>query len=256
MKNLLFLFFSLYLLILGYLYFAQRSFIYFPSFTQPVAVQPNYELTSNGFLLKGWVLNEGKSDAILYFGGNGESVEYNLPQFRKIFSNKAVYMLSYRGYGSSAGKPTEAGIYADALALYDNIQEKHGAVSVIGRSLGSAVATYVATSREINAVVLVTPFDSVKNLAKGQFPIFPIELLLKDKFLSIERAGNISADSLIIYAGNDQVVPESNTKRLIAAFGSKQLEVVKINGAGHNSISDYIEYETALEEFFKSATKK
>jgi pimeloyl-ACP methyl ester carboxylesterase len=252
MKNLILLLFSLYLLILGYLYFAQRSFIYFPSVTRPVAAPPNYELKNDGLLLKGWVLNEGEKDAILYFGGNGESIEYNLPQFRKIFSHHAVYMLSYRGYGSSEGVPSELGIYSDAQALYDKIRAKHRSVSVVGRSLGSGVATYIASSREINGVVLITPFASLVDMAKRQFPIFPVSILLKDKYLSEERVRSIKSKSLILYAENDEVVPVSSTEKLIANFDSELLEVVEVKGVGHNSISTSATYEIKLEQFIEN----
>jgi pimeloyl-ACP methyl ester carboxylesterase len=256
MKSLLLVFISLYMLLLGYLYLAQRSFIYFPSFTRPVAVAPNYELTNEDLLLKGWVLNEDKDNAILYFGGNGERLEYNLPQFRKIFPDSAVYMLSYRGYGDSEGEPTEQGIYSDALALYTKVRAKHGAVSVIGRSLGSAVATYVAANRVTDKIALITPFSSILDIAKRQFPIFPVTLLLKDRYLSVERAGQIVSNVLVIYAENDMVVAESSTKQLIAGFTPEYVDVVKIEGAGHNTVSEYAEYEEKLQDFFKLAPSK
>jgi pimeloyl-ACP methyl ester carboxylesterase len=246
MKNLLFLLLFLYFLILGYLYIAQRSFIYFPSFTRPVALAPNYQLSNEGVLLKGWAFNEDRNDAILYFGGNGERLEYNLSQFHKLFPGRAVYMLSYRGYGESEGVPTEKGIYSDALALYDNVSKRHGAVSIIGRSLGSAVATYVAANRETDKIALITPFASIENLAKLQFPIFPVALILKDKHMSVERVGQIESDVLVIYAERDKVVPESSTNELVAGFVNKNIDVVMIEGAGHNTISESVDYEDKL----------
>lgn len=256
MKSLLLVFISLYMMMLCYLYLAQRSFIYFPSFTRPVALAPNYELTNEGLLLKGWALNEDKDNAILYFGGNGERLEYNLPQFRKIFPDSALYMLSYRGYGDSKGVPTEKGIYSDALALYDKVSVKHGCVSVIGRSLGSAVAAYVAANRETDKIALITPFASILDLAKRQFPIFPVTLLLKDRYLSVERVGQIESKVLVVYAEDDQVVAESSTKQLIASFTPEYVDVVKIEGAGHNTVSEYAEYEDKLKDFFKLAPSK
>lgn len=249
MKGLLLLLFSLYMLIVGYLYFAQQSFIYFPQYTRPASIPTNFELKHDGLLLKGWVQNEEADDAIIYFGGNGEGIEHNLPQFRNLFADKAVYMLSYRGYGNSEGEPSEAGIYSDALALYDKVSAKHGSISIIGRSLGSAVATYVAVHRATDRLVLITPFASLGKLARQRLPLFPVELLLKDKYASAARAGEIKARTLIIYAGNDKVVPEDSTKELITGFAGDQIKVKKINGAGHNSISEYAEYENGLQGF-------
>jgi pimeloyl-ACP methyl ester carboxylesterase len=162
-------------------------------------------------------------------------------------------MLSYRGYGESEGVPTEKGIYSDALALYDNVSKRHGAVSIIGRSLGSAVATYVAANRETDKIALITPFASIENLAKLQFPIFPVALILKDKHMSVERVGQIESDVLVIYAEHDKVVPESSTNELVAGFVNKNIDVVMIKGAGHNTISESADYEDKLAGFFMVA---
>jgi uncharacterized protein len=256
MKKLLLIIFSLYIVMLGYLYIAQRSFIYFPSFTRPVAVAPNYELSNEGLLLRGWVVNAGKDNAILYFGGNGERLEYNIPQFRNIFADSTVYLLAYRGYGDSDGEPTEVGLYSDALALYDKVREEYSAISIIGRSLGSGVATYVAANREVDKIALITPFASLLDLAKRRFPIFPVDLLLTDRYLSVERVEQIESKAVIVYAVDDKVVPESSTKKLIVGFVPDYLDVVKIEGAGHNTISEYAEYNEALHQFFKQAPSK
>ena len=250
MKGLLLLLVSLYLLLLGYVYLAQRSFIYFSEHTRPATVPPNFELENDGLLLKGWVLNAEGRDAILYFGGNGESLEYNLPQFREIFRDRAVYMLSYRGYGDSEGEPSEAGIYSDALSLYDMVRAKHDSISIIGRSLGAGVATHLASKKAVDKLVLITPFASLEGLARRQFPIFPVGLLLQDKYASVQRVKQIGAKSLVIYAKNDRVIPEASTRELISEFSADQVEVKRIAGAGHNSISDFAEYKAALQEFF------
>ncbi len=235
---------------MGYIFLTQRSFIYFPEQSKPVRVAPNFELVNSGLQLKGWVLNQECQDAIIYFGGNGESLEYNLPLFQSMFPGSAVYMLAYRGYGESEGEPTEAGIYADAIALYDSVQTKYNSISVIGRSLGSGVATYLAAHRPTHKLALITPFSSLEDIAKRKFPIFPVGLLLQDRYASVQRAKQIAAESLIIYAENDRVVPEASTRELIAGFHPGQVKVMKIADAGHNSISGFSEYKTALQQFF------
>lgn len=250
MKRFLFLLFTFYLLFLAYVFLTQRSFIYFPEHTKLVSIPSNYELENDGLLLKGWVLNQEGKDAILYFGGNGESLENNLPLFHSMFPGRAVYMLAYRGYGGSEGEPTEVGIYADAIALYDSVHAKYNSISIIGRSLGSGVATYLAEKKPTSKLALITPFASLEDIAQRKFPIIPAGLLLQDKYASVQRVKRIDAESLIIYAGNDRVVPEASTKELISAFHSDQVQVLRIAGAGHNSISDFAEYRMALQQFF------
>ncbi len=250
MKSLLLLLVSMYLLMLGYMYLTQRSFIYFPEHTRPARIPSNFEFTNDGHKLRGWVLNKQQEDAVLYFGGNGESLEYSLPLYKRIFPGRAVYMLSYRGYGDSEGTPTEAGIYSDADILYELVKGKHRSVSLVGRSLGSGVATYLAANKEVKQLALITPFDSLVSLASSHYPIFPVALLLRDRYPSLQRVQKITAPTLILYAANDRIVPESNTQALIAAFPSDQITVSRIESAGHNSISQFEEYSSGLQEFF------
>ncbi len=241
--------FAIYLVLLAYLYLGQRSLIYFPGRTQPVAIPSDFALNNGSVQLNGWVLNESADEAILYFGGNAEAIERNLPRFNALFEHKAVYLLAYRGYGNSEGTPTEANLYADALALYDYVEAHHGSVSVIGRSLGSSVATYVAAQRTPKKLVLITPFASLEGLAHSQFPIVPVGWLLKDKHLSASRVGQIKAPTLILYAGDDQLVPEWSTQELIASFPPEQVHITRIENASHNSISDSADYERDLQDF-------
>ena len=121
-----------------FMYLQQRAMMYFPSSENTTPLAKHFWLTSEGQQLKVWQLNQGK-DAVLYFGGNAEAVEYNIPLFTSILQDKTVYLVNYRGYGGSSGKPTQQALFADALAVYDEIESKHATVSVIGRSLGSGV---------------------------------------------------------------------------------------------------------------------
>ena len=97
--------------------------------------------------------------------------------------------MDYRGYGFSTGVSTEATLYRDALKLYDSVKSKHTRISLGGRSLGTAVATYVAAYREVSKLALITPFDSIVNVAQGKYPVYPVHLLLHDTFDS--KAGCI-----------------------------------------------------------------
>ncbi len=187
-KNSLLIILAVYLLAVAYLYINQRSFIYFPQATSPAAVQTNFEITNDGVVLRGWVINRKSRDAIIYFGGNGERVEVNLPLFRQIFSDKAVFMVAYRGYGDSEGAPSEAALNSDATAIYDQIKSQYKSISIIGRSLGAGIATNLASTRPTEKLILITPFSSVEDIAGSQFPIFPVSLLLKDKDQSVQRA--------------------------------------------------------------------
>ncbi|MEJ1369228.1 MAG: alpha/beta hydrolase [Candidatus Sedimenticola sp. (ex Thyasira tokunagai)] len=250
MKRLLVFLLVLYIGALSYLFANQQAYIYFPQMTARVMVKSNYQLLNQGVELNGWVLNPGQERAIIYFGGNAESVEGNLPLFEKLFDRYSVYLLAYRGYGESEGDPSEKALCSDALALYDRIKKHHREVAVIGRSLGSGVATYLASERAVTKMALVTPFDSIEHLAADLYPVFPVRLLLQDKYDSVGRVGAITAESLVLLAEQDRVVPRAYSENLIAGFAPTKLEVRVIEGASHNSISSYESYFSALDLFF------
>jgi uncharacterized protein len=116
------------------------------------------------------------------------------------------------------------------------VHEKHPNISVVGRSLGSGVAVYLASNRNVDNLVLATPYDSIENIAKKSFPIFPISLLLRDKFNSASRVQSITAKTLVILAENDEVVHRENSDALIAQFPSDKVTVKVIQGTNHNSV--------------------
>jgi pimeloyl-ACP methyl ester carboxylesterase len=122
----------------------------------------------------------------------------------------------------------------------------------MGRSLGTGVATYVATLRDVNKLVLVTPYDSVVNVAQASYWMFPVSLLLKDHYDSLRRVAVIKAKTLVLLAENDQVIKRQHSENLLAAFRSVRPESVVVTGATHNNISDYNQYTRALRLFLEN----
>lgn len=239
----------------GYLYLAQRSLIYFPT---PEVDNPHAEalrLESGGETLKVWRLGAASEHAVIYFGGNAEDVSMNTPDFLRHLPEFTVYLVNYRGYGGSTGRPAEDALYADALAVYDFVDERHARVSTIGRSLGSGVATYLATSRDLERLVLVTPYDSIDRLAQASFPIFPVSLLLKDRYDSLGRAEGINVPTLLLIAGNDGIIPAKHSQALAAAIDPELVDAIVIDDATHNTISYAPEYSAALSAFLRSGAR-
>ena len=182
--------------------------------------------------------------ALVYFGGNAEDVSANLPSFAAAFPDHALYLMHYRGYGGSAGKPTEAALHADALALFDQARRDHPEITVIGRSLGSGIAVRLATERPASKLILVTPYDSLGAVAANQFRYFPVRWLLTDNFDAIRDAPAVRIPTLILQAEHDEVIPGRHTEALAAAFAKGVASRVVIRGVGHNDISgkpDYLE---------------
>ena len=241
--------FLVYLLFVILLYLYQRSFIYFPSAASSGNL-PIESFSNQGEKIDVVVLNPGSKRAVIYFGGNAESVANSAVILGKALSGHTLYAVNYRGYASSTGVPTEKALNSDALQFYDILARRHSSIAVIGRSLGSGVATYLAAERDIEKMALITPYDSVMNVARDRFPIFPIALLLKDKFDSVAKVPQITAKTLIILAEHDQVIAAKYSQRLIAAFPEAQRTVHIIAGSGHNDLSNTAEYYALLRDFF------
>jgi hypothetical protein len=174
--------------------------------------------------------------AVVYFGGNGDDVSKTLPELAKTYSNHALYLLHYRGYGGSPGLTTEAALTADALALFDRVYAKHQEVVVIGRSLGTGMAVQLASVRPAARLVLITPYASLADLAAQRYPYVPVNLLLIDKYDSQRFAPKISAPTLVVVAENDEIIPALSSEQLLSRFQPGVARMQVIPGVGHNSI--------------------
>ena len=241
---------AFYLLAAAWLYVAQSRLIYYPTPALPHPY-PTLVLEQDGLKIQVIVLNPGQQQAVLYFGGNGEASSLNAEPFLRHFPNHTLYLMNYRGYGGSEGDPGEAALYADALALYDRIAPQHTAISVIGRSLGSGVATQVAAQRPLHRLLLITPFDSMVALAQQHYPWFPVGWLLRERYDSIGRVPQIGAPTLIVTAQHDLIVPRARSDALIAAFPPNQLSTTEITGAGHNGLSLSPRYYAVMRQFLE-----
>ena len=233
----------------AFLFTMQRSMLFFPT---PAAELPGAErisLRSGGETLRIWARPTAGSQALIYFGGNAEDVSANFAPFAGAMPGRALYLVNYRGYGGSTGAPSEQGFFADALAVHDWVRQRHPEIAVVGCSLGSGVAAYLASARKIERLVLVTPFDSIENVARVNFPLLPVGLLMKDKFDSAARVPGIAAPTLIVIAANDEVIPRARTDALVARFPAGQVRVEVIAGATHNSIAASPRYLESIAGF-------
>ncbi len=240
----------IYLVFIIALYFMQRQLLYFPRNASQYEAEHNYELQHDGVTLRGWEVNPGRESAIIYYGGNAERIDYYIDSFKLLFPAHTIYFVNYRGYGKSEGTPSEKALYADALAVFDNIKDQHKNISLIGKSLGSGIASYVAANRPVENIVLVTPYDSIVNVAKVHYPLFPVSLIMIDRYESWKHAPHVTARTLIISAQHDQIIPAESTKMLASYFDPGQLTQTQIENTDHNSISGEPVYYQVLADFF------
>ncbi|WP_405123392.1 alpha/beta hydrolase [Pseudomonas sp. M20] len=239
---------AVYLVLCAALFFFQRSLIYFP---QPNAVtSADSQLTLSMPDAQVSVITRERVGprALIYFGGNAEDVSRNLPEFAEAFPEYAVYLLNYRGFGGSSGSPSEAAIAEDALALFDQVYASHPQVSLIGRSLGSGVAVRLASQRPVQQLILVTPYNSLEEIATRQYPWVPVQWLLKDRFESGKYAAHIRVPTLLLAASDDEVIPRASTQRLLENFPQGVAVLRVVPDSGHNSISDRAQYLQWMED--------
>ncbi|UVE18471.1 lysophospholipase [Pseudomonas sp. LS44] len=232
----------LYLAACAALFVFQRALIYYP---QPRAIgTPETLLKLSAADAEVWVSvrPHAGQKALIYFGGNAEDVSQNLPSFSQAFPEHAIYLLHYRGYGGSSGSPSEESIQRDAVALFDQVHAAHPQIALVGRSLGTGVAIRLASQRPAARLILISPYNSLQDLAVKQFPYFPVKWLLRDKFESWKYASRIQVPTLLIVAEHDEVIPRASTELLYTRFATGVASLQVIPGAGHNSISESPQY--------------
>ena len=152
-----------------------------------------------------------KYKTILYFHGNAGSLEnriHKINYFKDMNIN--FILLAWRGFSGNKGKPTEQGLYQDARSavkwlINQGVTEEN--IIIYGESLGTGVATEIAQNKNFAGIILESPFTSMIAAAKSKYPIFPIRLLLKDKYESDKKIKNIKSPILVMHGEIDKIVP-------------------------------------------------
>jgi len=240
----------------AWVYATQRAQIYFPV---PETHRPDAQvlwIDSQGERLKVWVVPRAGSRALVYFGGNAEDVAGNLDLFSAAFPTHSLYLVNYRGYGGSSGRPSETALFADALAVYEHVRGEHSDITVMGRSLGSGIAVQLASARPVERLVLVTAYDSLVNVARAHIRFLPIGLLMRDRYESASRAGRVRAPVLIVIAGEDEIIPRARSEALVKAFPASQVRVEVVPGVGHNTLDLSPVYLGAVRGFLAEEASK
>jgi hypothetical protein len=255
--------FSIYLCVCGYLYFNQDEILFYPQKTSPKDVTgilinyPNFDTLSftmkdgnrtYGYISKDTIIK--KLPLILYFGGNAEEVSH-LADYKNYFPNTVMALINYRSFGLSNGKISEQTMFSDALEIYDKLIAKPEIdatkVFVIGRSIGTGVASYLSSQRKTKATILITPYESMIDVAQEKYPFIPISLLIKHHFESDKYATTITTPMLALISKNDQVIPPHHAHNLLNTWNGKTtfLEVDE----DHNSIMKNEDVWKKIEKF-------
>jgi uncharacterized protein len=215
-----------YLGVVAIAYMAQRRLTYFPN---PARVPPaqtglsgvSEELlsTPDGARLVAWYAPAPPGrPTLLYFHGNGGGLSGRAMRFQRYQNARfGLLMLSWRGYSGSTGTPSEKSNYADARLAYESLIArglKPSDIIVYGESLGSGVATHLASEMPVAGVILDAPFTSIADVGAGQYPFLPVRWLMTERYDSASRIARVSAPLLIMHGERDRVVPVAMGRRL------------------------------------------
>lgn len=244
--------------------------IFFPTrdITQtPADVGLRYEdarfTAADGAQLHGWFVpaaGDKSADTLVWFHGNagniGDRIDNLLLLSRRL--GVSVFIFDYRGYGNSSGKPSERGLYADGEAALAYLRARGDVdmtrLTLFGRSLGCAVAVELATRHPVKAVILESPFTSIDAMARrmrgGLTSLIPTSWVVRSKFDSLSKIGNIHSPILLLHGDRDDIVPIGMAHELFAAANAPK-RFYPIKGAGHNDtvLIGGDAYFNALKEF-------
>ncbi len=246
-----------------YLYLTQDSVIFEPQSVSPERLNevekrfPGavFKIESpTGVTVQGYEIHKDPSlPIVIYFGGNCEEASLFLNLFDKMKDFHLIFP-NYPGYGLSGGVPSQRAFYAEAITVYDYFKKRYNKspedIFLIGRSIGTPVATYLASQREVNSVCLITPFDSIRRLAQEKYPLVPVSMLLKYPFESIKYAPEVKAPCLFLLAQHDDSVPEDSSRRLAKAWGGHtELEILP--DVTHANVMDAPDLIEKIKSFFQ-----
>jgi pimeloyl-ACP methyl ester carboxylesterase len=238
----------------------QERMLFFP---RPVesrpAPRPDLEevtvVASDGARLRGWMVRGKGTPAplVIYFGGNAEEVSW-LAGIADRFAGWSLLLLNFRGYGDSEGKPGEKALLEDGLSIHDYASKRPDVdaarIVAMGRSLGSGVAVHLAAHRPLRGVILVSPYDSVVEVAKRHYPFLPVSLLLRHRFNSLALAPQIETPLLCLAATQDRIIPPVHSRALFEAWrGEKTWR--EVPRSDHDSIAGEPEYWRSVAEFLR-----
>jgi len=236
---------------LALLWLGQRRLIYFPSRSvlDPALmglarVQQASFTADDGVALAGWYLPAAGTPrdlSVLVCHGNAGNVSDRTHLLSALSSaGLDVLVFDYRAYGKSGdATPTEDGLYADgraALAWLEQTTGRPAARTVLyGESLGAAVCVELARQQPPYALVLESPFTSLPDAAAASNPWLPVRLLLRDRYASLTRIGEVHAPLLVMHGTADTIVPFEQGRALADAAGGPH-QLIAVEGADHNEV--------------------
>lgn len=254
-----------YLAVVAVVFLGQSGMLYLPNVpTRELVADPgrvgleyqDVELQAeDGVRLHGWyVPAEGSRGTLLFFHGNAGNISHRLDSIR-IFHDLglAVFILDYRGYGRSDGRPSERGTALDARAAWRHVTGTRSVdpqrVVLFGRSLGAAVAARLAVDERPAALILESAFTSVPDLAAELYWWLPVRWLARFEYATGQYVGRAGCPVLVVHSPDDEIIPYRHGEAIFAAAPEPKA-LLRLRG-GHNDgfLASGADYRRGLDAF-------
>jgi fermentation-respiration switch protein FrsA (DUF1100 family) len=247
----------------AWFYFLQPSMLFYP-YEQLEAIPTDWGLqyenvelvTSDNIQLHGWYIPGKRSDkALLFFHGNGGNISHrgdSLKIFHQLGLN--VLIIDYRGYGLSKGELSEQGMYRDAMAAWKYLLGrgfKNNDIIIFGRSLGGAIATYLASNVKPAALILESTFSSVRDMASRIMPLISNLVYLRFSFNAVSKIKEISVPLLVLHSPDDEIIPFRLGQKVFDAANAPKYFYELTGGHNDGFIESMPGYQQMFETFIK-----
>jgi len=231
-----------------YVYLMQSRMLYYPNMpgraltATPADIGLAYQdinlTTEDSIELHGWFIpGDEPRRTLLFFHGNAGNISHRLESiglFHRL--GLSVFIFDYRGFGQSTGSPTEQGTYLDAQAAWSYLIRTRaldaGEIIVFGRSLGGAIATWLASRHTPAMLILESTFTSVPAIAHRFYPFLPTRLLSRFQYNSLEIVKQLACPVLIAHSRDDEIIPFEEGRLLFEAAAEPK-QFLEMHG-GHN----------------------
>lgn len=246
-------------------YFFQHYFFFRPEilphhfeFNYPYDFEEkDFTMEDGGVINSVWFKVPNSRGVVFYFKGNSRSIKgwgkFSLDFLRNGYD---FFMMDYRGFGKSRGKRTETKLYNDSQQLYKWLSDHYpeDKIVIYGRSLGSGIATRIASWNKPAMLLLDSPYLSFFHQIRRFAFFLPLGMLLRYKIRTDQFINQVNVPIKIIHGTNDRLIPFAHSERL-RDIAPDNITLIPVPGAGHNNLPDYAAYHEFIYDYLEEAAE-
>lgn len=240
-----------------FLYAFQTNIIYQPSDQdfyncQGFSDYTPTQINSTRAYVKTNIDNTTPDQVLVYFHGNaGRACDRSPLKYLFDQLDKTIIFVEYTGYGNSTKKPSKKNLLQDSKNIAEHVIKNYDQATIIGQSIGSIIASHSANLSNSTQLILISPFNSIQQIASQRYSIYPINLMLKEDYNAKTYLENYKGNIKIIHAKQDYVVPASISIKHSQDLKNMNLNVSHtiLNSTGHNSLWDSTEISKIILNF-------